>query len=102
MRGSAAVNICEFSNYGCPGAKKHKTNRSKHCIFFGMKKDEVIGECIYFSTRYYAKIVYIFLTVIDYCFIQHVQMQYKFMKMESQKVIIPKTIQINLSRKILY
>ena len=67
-----------------------------------MKKDEIIGEWNYSSTHYYAKIVYIFLTVKDYCFIQHVQTQYKFMKMESQKIMILKTIQINLSQKILY
>ena len=34
----AAKNHCMYAKFGCCGAKKHKTNRSKLCKFYGMKK----------------------------------------------------------------
>lgn len=39
-----AENLCTYNKYGCGGANKHKTNRCKHCIFFGRTDDEIIGE----------------------------------------------------------
>ena len=39
-----ATSLCIYAKYGCLGAKKHKTNRSRQCIFYEMTKEEIIGE----------------------------------------------------------
>ena len=42
--GTAAANLCKYAEYGCGGKKKHKTNRSKHCKFYGKTYDWIIGK----------------------------------------------------------
>ena len=41
---AATTNQCKWADYGCSGAKKHKTERSKHCKFYGKKKEWIIGK----------------------------------------------------------
>ena len=42
-RGGVVVNMCKYKEYGCAGAKKHKSNRSKHCEFSGIDH-KIIGK----------------------------------------------------------
>lgn len=44
----AMENFCKYVKHGCDGTKKHKTNRSKQCNFFGMTDVEIIGECFFY------------------------------------------------------
>ena len=41
---AATTNHCKWADYGCSGDKKHKTERSKHCKFYGKKKESIIGK----------------------------------------------------------
>ena len=45
-----SVNECKYAAFGCPGKNGHRTNRSKHCIFFGCS-DAEIAEKINVETR---------------------------------------------------
>ena len=42
-RTGVVVNVCKYKEYGCAGAKNHKTNRSKHCEFSGIDH-KIIGK----------------------------------------------------------
>ena len=50
--GAAAVgavkNHCVYTEFGCCGARKHKTNRSKLCKFYGRSKIEILGATFLF------------------------------------------------------
>lgn len=44
----AAKNLCVYAKFGCCGARRHKTNRSKLCKFYGRNKIEILGETFLF------------------------------------------------------
>ena len=63
--GGAAKNQCMYAKFGCCGARKHKTNRSKLCKFYGVNHNEIIGETFLFSKCYYCtKILFVTLIIL--------------------------------------
>ena len=90
---SAAANCCKYRDYGCSGQKKHKTNRSKLCKFYGMTHAEIIGKLSGFKTDICTKILFSVLNLFSNLQNIRVQQQYKILILESRTQKIPRVTQ---------